>query len=54
VVVFAVAGSGALDTRELLAHRIAASLAAGTAMLSFALVIVIVLIVRPAQRVYRT
>jgi hypothetical protein len=54
VVVFAVAGSGALDARELLAHRIAASLTAGTAMLACALVIVILLIVRPAKRVSST
>jgi EmrB/QacA subfamily drug resistance transporter len=47
VVVFATADSGVLDARELLAHRIGASLTAGTVMLVLALALVLVLIVRP-------
>jgi len=39
-----------LDARELLAHRIAASLTVGTGMLALALALVFVLIVRPARR----
>jgi EmrB/QacA subfamily drug resistance transporter len=50
VVVFAAAGSGVLDARELLAHRVAASLTAGTIMLAFALALVLALIVRPSPR----
>jgi uncharacterized protein (TIGR03382 family) len=46
VAVFAVAGGSALDVRELLAHRVATSLIAGTAMLAVALVLVVGLIVR--------
>jgi predicted MFS family arabinose efflux permease len=46
VVVFAAAGSAGLDFRGLLAHRVAASLAAATALLATALAIVLVLIVR--------
>lgn len=44
-VVFAAAGSGTLDARELLARRIASAFAAGTAMLALSLVYT--LIVRP-------
>ena len=47
VTVFAAAGSATLDDRKLLAHRIATSLTAGTAMLAMALVVVVMLIVRP-------
>jgi hypothetical protein len=49
VTVFAAAGSGTLDVRELLAHRVATSLAAGTAMLALALAVVCALIVRPGK-----
>jgi predicted MFS family arabinose efflux permease len=49
VVVFAAAGSDLISARELLAHRIAASLTAGAAMLALALVLVFVLIVRPGK-----
>jgi predicted MFS family arabinose efflux permease len=48
-VVFAAAGSATLDARQLLAHRVAISLTAGSAMLAFALVVV--LIVRPRKPV---
>jgi len=44
--VFAAASTGALDRRELLAHRVPTSLTVGTAMLAFALVLVFALIVR--------
>jgi len=47
VVVFARAGSGALAARELLARRVASSLAAGTIMLALALAVVVTLIVQP-------
>jgi MFS family permease len=47
VTVFAAAGSATLAAPELLAVRVAASLTAGTVMLGLALVIVIMLIVRP-------
>jgi hypothetical protein len=50
VVVFASAGSGIVDARELLAHRVATSLIGGTTMLALALVLVLALIVRPATR----
>lgn len=46
VAVFAAAGGGALGARELLAHGVATSLVAGTAMLAVALVLVVGLIVR--------
>lgn len=46
VVVFAAAGASALEGRTLLAHRVAASLTAGTAMLALALAVVFLLIVR--------
>ena len=49
VVVFATAGSGIVDPRVLLAHRVAVSLTAGTAMLALALFLVLVLIVRPGR-----
>jgi hypothetical protein len=49
VVVFATADSGVLDARELLVHRIGASLTAGTVMLVLALALVLVLIVRPGN-----
>jgi EmrB/QacA subfamily drug resistance transporter len=47
VTVFAAAGSATMVPAELLAVRVAASLTAGTFMLGFAFVIVLVLIVRP-------
>ena len=49
VTVFAAAGSGTLDVRELLAHGVATSLTAGTAMLALALAVVCTLIVRPGK-----
>lgn len=49
VTVFATSSSTTLDTQQLLAHRIATSLAAGTVMLALGLVIVIMLIVRPCN-----
>jgi len=49
VVVFAAAASGPVDAPELLAHRIAAALTAGTAMLALAVVVVVALIVRPGK-----
>ena len=49
LVVYAAAGSGASDARGLLAHRIAASLTAGTAMLACTLAIVVVPIVLPSH-----
>jgi sugar phosphate permease len=49
VTVFAAAGSSTLDGRDLFAHRIAATLTAGSAMLALALVVVVMLIVRPAR-----
>jgi EmrB/QacA subfamily drug resistance transporter len=45
VTVFAAAGGGASDPRDMLAQRVATSLTAGTAMLALALVLVLVLIV---------
>lgn len=55
VVVFAAAGSGISDARELLAHRISDSLCAGTVMLSLALLIIYLLIVRSSRKAdYRT
>jgi sugar phosphate permease len=42
VVVFAAAGSGISDARELLAHRVAASLTAGTVMLALALAVALI------------
>lgn len=50
VVVFAAAGSDALGARALLAHRVAVSLTAGSAMLALALVLVVTLIVLPAKQ----
>jgi len=47
VVVFAAAGSGTLDARALLAHRIASAFTAGAAMLALALILVYPLIIRP-------
>lgn len=49
-VIFATASSGALNARELLAHRIATSFAGSTVMLALALALVIVLIVQPLGR----
>jgi len=49
VVVFAAAASGPVDAPELLAHRIAAAVTAGTAMLVLAVVVVVALIVRPGH-----
>jgi EmrB/QacA subfamily drug resistance transporter len=46
VVVFASAGSGALEGRELLAHRIGIALAAGSGMLALALVLAFASIMR--------
>jgi hypothetical protein len=51
--VFAAGGSGALDARELLAHRVATSLTAGTVMPAFALALVFALIVRPEKAANR-
>jgi len=51
VVVFAAAGSGTLEGRELLAHRVAGALTAGAAMLALALVVVVALIVLPRKPV---
>jgi len=51
VVVFAATGSGVLDAQELLAHHVAASFTAGTAMLALALAVVVALIVRPRKAV---
>jgi EmrB/QacA subfamily drug resistance transporter len=47
VVLFSAAGSDTLAAPELLAHRIASSLTAGTAMLALALALAYALIVRP-------
>jgi hypothetical protein len=49
VTVFAAAGTSTLSDRALFAHRVAASLTAGTAMLTLALIVVITLIVRPRK-----
>lgn len=49
VVAFAAADSGVLDARELLAHRVATSLTAGTVMLAFAPALVLALLVRPSK-----
>jgi hypothetical protein len=49
VVVFAAAAPGPLDAPDLLAHRIAAALTAGAAMLALAVVVVVALIVRPGH-----
>lgn len=46
VVVFAAAGSGTFDAKELLAQRVAAAFTAGTVMLALALVVVFALILR--------
>jgi EmrB/QacA subfamily drug resistance transporter len=51
VVVFAAAGPGMLDAHTLLAHRVAATFSSGAAMLALALIIVLMLIVRPRQQV---
>lgn len=50
VTISAAAGSAVIGGQEMLVHRIATSLAAGTAMLALALVVVIVLIVRSGKR----
>jgi hypothetical protein len=47
VTVFAAADSDTLTAHALLAHRVAASLTEGTAMLALALTLVVALIVRP-------
>jgi hypothetical protein len=49
VTIFAAAGSATFSGRELFAHRVATSLAAGTAMLALALVVIVVLIVRSSK-----
>jgi EmrB/QacA subfamily drug resistance transporter len=49
VTVFAATRSGTLSAHELLAHRVAASLTAGTALLALALTLVVALIVRPGK-----
>jgi EmrB/QacA subfamily drug resistance transporter len=49
VTVFAAAGSGALAAGDLLAHRVATALTAGTVMLALALAVVVALIVRPRK-----
>ncbi len=51
IVVFAAAGSSTLGAPTLLAHRVAASFAGGSAMLALALVLVLVLIVRTRRAV---
>jgi cyanate permease len=52
VFVFATAGSGISDARELLAHRISTSLTAGTGMLALALIIIFIFIVRSNRTKY--
>jgi hypothetical protein len=47
VTVFAAAGSATLDARDLLAHRVATALTAGTVTLALALAVTLGLIVRP-------
>jgi hypothetical protein len=49
VTVFAAAGSRALDARDLLAHRVATALTAGTVMLALALAVVVAMIVAPRE-----
>jgi hypothetical protein len=50
VVVFASAGVDALGTREVLAHRVSVSLAAGCILLALALILtLLLLIVRPRR-----
>ncbi|TPN83083.1 MFS transporter [Mesorhizobium sp. CU2] len=49
LVAVAAIGAGALDGRELLAYRFGAALAAGSAMLALALLIVLALIARPRK-----
>jgi EmrB/QacA subfamily drug resistance transporter len=51
VTVFAAAGSGIQDTRDLLAARVVAALTAGSVLLALALMIVLVLIVLPRRSV---
>jgi hypothetical protein len=47
VVVFAAAGTGTLEHRQLLAHQIATAITGGGVMLVLALVLVVALIIRP-------
>ena len=47
--IFATAGATALTGHALLAHRVSVALTAGSVMLAFALVLVVVLIVRPQR-----
>lgn len=54
VVVFAAAGSGTLDARELLAQRVAATFTAGSVMLALALVTVFALILRHREAESKT
>ena len=54
VLVFAVAGAGALDDKLLLPHRVGTSLAAGAAMLALALSLVFTLIVPRSGRTIST
>jgi len=49
VVIFAAAGAGPVDLRELLAHRVSIAPTAGAGMLLFALALVMALIVRPLK-----
>jgi hypothetical protein len=49
VAVFAMAGGPSFSAHDLLAHRISVALTAGTAMLVLALIIVLVLIVKPTM-----
>jgi EmrB/QacA subfamily drug resistance transporter len=50
VVIFAAAGAGVVDPRELLARRVSTALTAGSGMLAIALALVILFIVRPSRR----
>jgi EmrB/QacA subfamily drug resistance transporter len=52
VVIFAAAGAGVSDARELLACKVATSLEAGSLMLVLALLVVLVLIVRPLEKAH--
>jgi sugar phosphate permease len=51
VVVFATVGTGSLGAREALSQRIASAYTGGTVMLALALILVQLLIVRPAKPV---
>jgi EmrB/QacA subfamily drug resistance transporter len=53
VFVFATAGSGISDVRELLAHRISTSLVADTGMLALSLIVIYLLIVKSSKAINR-